>query len=161
MASDFEQAIKKIIDLTIKTEHLTSDILKAAMRDFLSGNSQKKGRISMRQLSKQANGKLEKIEVSDDNIRDFLATAKKYDVDFAVRRDKGSSAETPTYHVLFSANKAENFKKAFAEYAGKKAEITAPKRGEISRTQLKAQAQQISRQPRKEKVRERAKEVSH
>ncbi len=160
MASDFEQGTKKTIDLTFKAKNLTSDILKAAMRDFLSGKLQKKGRVSMRQLSKQSQGKLEKIEVSDDNIRDFLATAKKYDVNFAVRRDS-SNNETPTYHVLFAANKTDDFKRAFAEYASKKADITAPKRGEISRTQLKAHAQQISRQPRKEKVRERAKEVSH
>lgn len=157
MASDFEKGTKKTIDIAVKAKSLTSDVLKSALKDFLNGNAEKKGKITMKQLSKQSNGKLEKIEVSDDNIRDFLATAKKYDVDFAVRCDK--SAETPTYHVLFSAQKADSFKKAFSEYASKTAEKAMPKRGEISRTQLKAQAQQISRQPKKEKARERS-EVS-
>lgn len=158
MASDFEKGTRKTIDIAVKTKRLTSDVLKNAIKDFLSGNAQKKGKITMKQLRKQSHGNLEKIEVSDNNIRDFLATAKKYDVDFAVRRD--ASTETPTYHILFSTQKADNFKKAFSEYASKTAEKALPKRGEISRAQLKAHAQQISRQPRKEKVRERS-EVSH
>ena len=43
MASDFEHGTRKTIDLTIKAERLTSDILKAAMQEFLSGDM-KKGR---------------------------------------------------------------------------------------------------------------------
>ena len=36
MVSDFESGTKKTIDLTMKTEKITSEILKTAMQDFLS-----------------------------------------------------------------------------------------------------------------------------
>ena len=47
MSSDFESGTRKTIDLTIKAEHLTSDILKSAMNDFLNGNAEKKGKITL------------------------------------------------------------------------------------------------------------------
>ncbi|MBQ8961434.1 MAG: PcfB family protein [Ruminococcus sp.] len=160
MATDFEQGTRKTIDLTIKAEHLTSDILKAAMQEFLSGDV-KKGRMSLRQLEQQSQGKIESIEVTDNNIRDFLETAKKYDVDFALKRD--NSTQPPTYHVFFAAAKTEDFKRAFSEYASRKqAEVAAPKRGEITREQLKQQAQTIAQQPKAHhKERVRANEVAH
>ena len=37
---------------------------------------------------------LDSIEVSDRNIGDFLNTARKYDVDFALKRDKSTSPPT-------------------------------------------------------------------
>ena len=160
MASDFEHGTRKTIDLTIKAERLTSDILKAAMQEFLSGDM-KKGRMSLRKLEQQSQGKIESIEVTDNNIRDFLETAKKYDVDFALKRDNGT--QPPVYHVFFSAAKTEDFKHAFSEYVScKQAEVAVPKRGEISREQLKQQAQTIAQQPKAHhKERVRANEVVH
>ena len=54
MPSDFESGTKKTIDLTIKAERVTSDILKAAMAEFLDGKADKKGKMSLRQLEKQS-----------------------------------------------------------------------------------------------------------
>lgn len=155
MATDMAKATSKTIDLTFKTQKLTSDVLKAAMRDFLSGSAQKSGKMSFKELSKE-NGKLENIEVTENNIKDFLNVAKKYDVDFAVKRD--GKSEPQTYHVFFSANKAENFKRAFTEYAAVKSNEIKPKRGEMSREQLNKQAEKIAKQPKKQK--ERVKERS-
>ena len=42
MTSDFERGTKKTIDLSIKAEKLTSDILKSAMQEFLNGKTAKK-----------------------------------------------------------------------------------------------------------------------
>lgn len=160
MATDFEQGTRKTIDLTIKAERLTSDILKAAMQEFLSDDG-KKGKMTLRQLEQQSHGKIESIEVTDNNIRDFLDTAKKYDVDFALKRDNGT--QPPTYHVFFSAAKTEDFKRAFSEYASRKqAEVAAPQRGEMPREQLKQQAQTVAKQPKvHHKERIRANEVAH
>ncbi|MGN0620289.1 MAG: PcfB family protein [Porcipelethomonas sp.] len=159
MPSDYESGTKKTIDLSIQAEKITSDILKNAMAEFLDGKAEKKGRMTLRQLEKKSQSKLESIEVTDNNISDFLQTARKYDVDFALKRDKSTSP--PTYHVFFSASKNESFNKAFSEYAGRmKDKLLA--RGEMSRDALKKQAQKIARQPRKkEKVREKTKDMSH
>lgn len=159
MPSDFETGTRKTIALTMQAEKLTADVLKSAMQEFLSGNAEKKGRMSFRQLEKQSASRLDSIEVTDNNIADFLETARKYEVDFAVKRDK--SAEPPVYHVFFSADKTENFKKAFTEYANRIGGKTPLKRGEISREQLKEEAVRVSRLPRKKhKEREKKREQS-
>ena len=146
MPSDFETGTRKTIALTVQAEKLTSDILKSAIQEFLSGKAEKKGRMSVRQLEKQSHSRLDSIEVTDNNIADFLQTARKYEVDFAIKRDK--SVIPPTYHVFFSADKTENFKKAFTEYASR-ISGKSPKRGEISREQLKEEAVRVSSLPRK------------
>ena len=158
MPSDFESGTRKTISLAIQTEKLTSNILKTAMQEFLSGRAEKKGKMSFRQLEKQSKSKLDSIEATENNIADFLQTARKYEVDFAIKKDK--SASPPKYHVFFSADKTENFKKAFTEYASRIAE-KSPKRGEISREQLKEEAVRVSGLPRKKhKEREKKREQS-
>ena len=156
MPSDFESGTRKTISLAIQTEKLTSNILKIAMQEFLSGRAEKKGKMSFGQLEKQSKSKLDSIEVTENNIADFMKTARKYEVDFAIKKDK--SASPPKYHVFFSADKTENFKKAFTEYASRIAE-KSPKRGEISREQLKEEAVRVSSLPRKKhKEREKKRE---
>jgi len=93
MASDMEQGLRKALSLSKETGNLTSDVLKEMMQTFLSGKAEKKGIVTPRLLSQTAKahgGKLENIEISDQNIGDFLETAKKYDIDFAVKRDSAS-----------------------------------------------------------------------
>lgn len=42
MPTDFERGTKKTIDISVKTEKITSDILKSAMQEFLNGKAEKK-----------------------------------------------------------------------------------------------------------------------
>ena len=155
MSSDFESGTKKTIALTMKAERITSDILKSAIQDFMSGKAEKKGRMTYKQLQDKSPSKLDSIEVSDRNIGDFLKTARKYDVDFALKRDKSTSP--PTYHVFFSAARTEDFKRAFSEYVGK-GQGKTQKRGEFTREQMQQQAQKIRNKPRKQKQREKTRE---
>ena len=155
MSTDFESGTKKTIDISLKAEKLTSDVLKTALQEFMLGKAEKKGRMTYKQLQEKSISKLDSIEVSDKNIGDFLKTARKYDIDFALKRDK--STEPSTYHIFFSAAKTENFKKAFTEYIGKgKGKIK--QRGEFTREQLHKEAQRIASKPRKRKQREKTRE---
>ena len=153
MPSDFESGAKKTIDISIKAEKMTADVLKSALQEFMSGKAEKKGRMTYKQLQEKSPSKLDSIEVSDRNIGDFLKTARKYDVDFALKRDK--STQPPTYHVFFSAAKTEDFKRAFSEYLGKG---QGKKRGEFTREQMQQQAQKVASRPRKQKQREKSRE---
>ncbi len=156
MPTDFERGTKKTIDISVKAEKITSDILKSVMQEFLDGKADKKGRMSFSQLENKSNGKLDSIEVNNSNIGDFLNTARKYDVDFALKKDKSTSP--PTYHIFFSAGRSDNFQKAFSEYADK-VQNKIVNRGEISREQLKKQARKIESKPRRQqKQREKSKE---
>lgn len=76
-----------------------------------------------------------------------------------MKRDK--STNPPTYHVFVSANNNEGFNKAFAEYAGRMND-KLQNRGTMSINALKCEAKKIAKQPRrKEKVREKTKQMSH
>ena len=131
---------------------MTADILKSALQELLSDKAEKKGRMTYKQLQEKSVSKLDSIEVSDRNIGDFLKTARKYDVDFALKRDRNNP---PTYHVFFSADKTENFKRAFSEYIGKG---QGKKRGEFTREKMQQQAQKVANRPRKQKQREKTRE---
>lgn len=155
MASDFESGTKKTIDISLKAEKITADILKSALQEFMSGKAEKKGRMTYKQLQDKSPSKLDSIEVSDSNIGDFLKTARKYDVDFALKRDKNT--EPTTYHVFFSAAKTEDFKKAFSEYIGK-GQGKTKQRGQFTREQMHKEAQRIASKPRKQKQREKTRE---
>jgi hypothetical protein len=137
----------------MKTEKITSDVLRSAMQEFLSGKAEKKGRMTYKQLQAKSPSKLDNIEVNDSNIGDFLNTARKYDIDFALKRD--STAKPPTYHVFFSANKTEDIKRAFTEYADRKQSEIAPKEEYYSREELRKQAQKKRSDPSKQKHKER------
>ncbi len=91
-------------------------------------------------------GKLENIKITDSNIKDFLQTAKKYDIDFALKKDKSTSPAT--YHIFFESSHTENFKKAFSEYALgiKKSFDKKSVTQVVNREQIKQNAKTISRQ---------------
>lgn len=155
MSTDFEKGLRKTIDLSIKSKNFTVDVLKSAMNDFLSGKSQKKGRVSMKKLSEHS-GKLENVEIK--GIEDFLNVAKKYDIDYAVKKEPNND----TYHVFFQAGKMEDFKRAFKELASNKQDELTKPRAEITRQQIKDMAKQVAHEPKKkEKVREKSKEMTH
>lgn len=82
MPSDYENGAKKTIDISIKAEKMTADVLKSALQEFLSGKAEKKGRMTFKQLQEKSPSKLDSIEVSDRNIGDFLKTARKYGCGF-------------------------------------------------------------------------------
>lgn len=156
-----QRAVKKILSLTRTTTAITSDVLKEMMRNFLSGNAEKKGRISVRKLKNRAQengGKLENIEISDQNIGDFLDTAKKYDIDFALKKDSGNDV----FHVIFEAKTTDDFKRAFSEYASRKQKEIAKKQPYTTRKDLRRAVQLIRQnEPKhKEKVREKSQDIS-
>ena len=85
LSSDFESGTRKTIDITVKAEKMTADILKSALQEFVNGKAEKSGRMTYKQLESKSLSKLDSIDVSADNIGDFLKTARKYDVDFALK----------------------------------------------------------------------------
>ena len=149
LSSDFESGARKTIDITVKAEKMTADILKSALQEFMSGKAEKHGRMTYKQLESKSPSKLDSIEVSSENIGDFLKTARKYDVDFALKSD--NSTEPATY----SAAKTEDFKRAFTEYLGKGQQ---PKKAQFTREMIHKQAQRIAQQPHKRKERQKSRE---
>lgn len=135
---------RKTISFSVQAVQVTSDLLKGVLNDFLNKKTIRTGKIKYSKLAKQ--GKLDSIEITENNIKDFMSTAQKYDVDYALKRD--SSTEPPTYHIFFTANSSETFKKAFQEYAtgiSKKLSQTKSVSQVVNREQIKANAKIISK----------------
>jgi len=96
---------------------LTADLLKYAIRCYMADSKKQKvshGKQTVRQLVGQGAG-VQNIEITDRNIRSFERVARKYGVDFAVKKVPSEGK----YLVFFKARDADALNAAFAEYTAK------------------------------------------
>lgn len=105
---------------------LTEALLKAAIRKYLAGqgNGIKHGKQTVKELVGQGAG-VQSIEVTDRNIGSFERVARKYGIDFAVKKDPAQGK----YLVFFKARDADALNAAFAEYT---ARVVGRQKGKVS-----------------------------
>ena len=103
---------------------MTANVLKSAISKYLAYRKDKAkngpvkpcGKQSVKKLVQQDKG-VTNIEITDKNIKDFERIARKYGVDFALKKDK--TGEIPKYLVFFKARDADALTAAFKEYTAK------------------------------------------
>ena len=94
---------------------LTADLLKWAIRQYQKqANEPQHGKQSVKSLVGQGDG-VQNIEITDKNIKSFERVARKYGVDFALKKDPAQGR----YLVFFKARDADALNAAFAEYTAK------------------------------------------
>lgn len=125
-----EEIENRTVTLIISAVKLTARELKAGMDKYLSEKKSKAmekaraapekptGKQTVKQLVGQNQG-VSNIEVTERNIKGFDRVARKYGVDYAIKKDK--TGEIPRYLVFFKARDADALTAAFTEYTGKKA----------------------------------------
>ena len=95
-----EEVTQKTIALVIKAAKLDANILKSAMRMYLNHcrkQAQKThGKVSVKELVGEGAG-ASSIEITDGNIKSFERVARKYNVDFAVKRIRPPSHRSIWY----------------------------------------------------------------
>ncbi len=106
---------KEVVSVTIEAAKLTSELLKAVLREHFENKPKTTGRTSLNKLSGGKADKLKSIEITANNIADFEKVAAKYDMKYMVKKDP--TAEKPTYHVLFQGNSLQQVNKALQEYS--------------------------------------------
>lgn len=118
-----EEIEKKTIALAISGGKMTGRTLAKAIKMYLQHQKDKSknpkiyhGKQTIKQLMKQ-NAALSNIEITDKNIRSFESVAKKYNIDFALKKD--NSEKPPRYLVFFKGRDAEVLTMAFNEYSQK------------------------------------------
>ncbi|MBE6081419.1 PcfB family protein [Acidilutibacter cellobiosedens] len=119
-----EEVENRTVALAINGGKLTGHVLKAAILKFLAAQKNKgrdspeipHGKQSIKDLAKQNQG-LSNIEVTDKNIKSFERVARKYGVDFAIKKDK--SVTPPKYLVFFKGRDADAITSAFTEFTAK------------------------------------------
>lgn len=116
-----EEVTQKTVALSIQTGKLTASVLQKALKKLLVAGKNKlvephKGKQTLRQLMKQNTG-VSNIEITNDNIKAFEQTAKKYGIDFALKKD--ISVQPPRYTVFFKGRDADVLTAAFKEFTAK------------------------------------------
>ncbi len=147
-----EEVTQKTIALVFKSSRLTTDVLKKAMKMYLEHRKQGKqashGKMSVKDLVGQGMG-ASSIEITDSNIKSFERVARKYNVDFAVKKDK--TVEPPKYIVFFKGKDADVITQAFREFV----KVNEKKHNRVS---VKEKLAELRKLLGKTKNRERARE---
>ena len=114
--------------MSVNTAKLTGRIFKAAICKYLTycknRQAEKRmviphGKQSVKQLIGQNQG-VSTIESNDPHIRNFEKIARKYGVDYAIKKVKTEGK--PKYVIFFKARDADALTQAFTEYTRKSAE---------------------------------------
>ena len=116
-----EEVTGKAVAIIIDGAKISEQTLEKALKAFLEAQKNKgakihRGKQSLKQLAGQ-NAGLANIEITDKNIKDFERIARKYGVDFALKKDK--TGDIPKYLVFFKARDADALTAAFKEYTAK------------------------------------------
>ena len=115
-----EEVEQKTFNIVVSTTKLTARTILNAGRTALQQYQSKlladksSGKQSVRMLLRQNRG-VSSVEIDKTNIKGFERYAKKYGIDYAIRKD--SSEVPPRYLVFFKAPDAEAFNSAFKEYS--------------------------------------------
>ena len=73
------------------------------------------GRKTLNAMMKEGS-QLTNIEITDNNIKSFEKVARKYSIDYSLKKDK--SVDPPKYLVFFRAKDVDVMTAAFKEYTG-------------------------------------------
>ena len=115
-----EEVEQKTFNIVVSTTKLTARTILNAGRTALQQYQSKlladksSGKQSVRMLLRQNRG-VSSVEIDKTNIKGFERYAKKYGIDYAIRKD--TSEVPPRYLVFFKAPDAEAFHSAFKEYS--------------------------------------------
>ena len=111
-----EEVEQKAFNIVVSTTKLTARTILNAGKAAIQQQQAKMagGKQSVRMLLRQNRG-VSSVEIDKTNIRGFERYAKKYGIDYAIRKD--NSEVPPRYLVFFKAPDAEAFHSAFKEYS--------------------------------------------
>ena len=173
-----DEVNEKTVSLCIRGGKITAQLLKAAMRKALAQMEQEKakqkqqskvekqqddktkdksyrGKQTMDKLMRQ-NVQLSNIEITDGNIKSFERVAKKYSIDFSLKKDV--NADPPRYYVFFKARDADVMTAAFKEYTGQS--LNKDKKPSVRKKLQQAISKSLKKHRELEKTKGKEKEPS-
>ena len=126
-----EEVENKTLTLIVNGGKFTGRLLKAAISKYMAHLKEAKvekrrkretpvvhrGQQTVKQLTRQNQG-VSNIDIQDKEIRQFERIARKYGVDYAVKKDRSTSP--PKYMIFFKGRDADAITAAFQEYMGRK-----------------------------------------
>ena len=126
-----EEVENRTLTLVVSGTKFTGRMFKAAISKYMAHRKEKKlekqrsrdapvvphGKQTVKQLVGQNQG-ISNIEITDPSIKEFEKIARKYGVDYAVKKDRSSSP--PKYLIFFKGRDADALTAAFTEYTDKR-----------------------------------------
>ena len=164
-----EEINHKTITVYIRGAKVTAQTLKAALRAILRAREKhrqnvqrrdaqyaqdndvaiSRGKRTLRDLQDEGS-ELSNIEITDENIKSFERYARKYGIDYALKKDK--AADPPRYFVFFRARDVKTMEAAFKEYS----EYTVKEKKPSVKKKLRSAVKRTL--PQRERTREKKKE---
>ena len=114
--NEHEQINDKCVALSTKSAKMTTKVLAKLMLAYINkvkNPSEKHGKQSLKSLS-ESGASLSDVEISNDNIGSFKKIARKYNIDFALKRD--DSCNPPKWIAFFKAKQDKAMELAFKEF---------------------------------------------
>lgn len=113
-----EESSQKTVALVVRAARLTEEILKRAIIAYLRDQakmevSEPHGKMSVKELMGKDQG-ANTMDINNGNIRDFDRMAAKYNIDYAIKKDR--SENPPKYVVFFKGRDADVIARAFKDY---------------------------------------------
>ena len=170
-----EEVNEKTVALIIRSGKLSAEALKVALvqltREMEKSRNKKssqkeqrksqapdkstfQGKTTLKKMM-QEGSQLTNIEITDNNIKSFEKVARKYGIDYSLKKD--TAGDKPRYLVFFRARDADVMTAAFKEYTG--ATLTKGKKPSIRKKLQKAIARAAKHRER-DKKRNREQEQS-
>ena len=164
-----EEINHKTITVYIRGAKVTAQTLKAALRAILRAREKhrqnvqrrdaqyaqdndvaiSRGKRTLRDLQDEGS-ELSNIEITDENIKSFERYARKYGIDYALKKDK--AVDPPRYFVFFRARDVKTMEAAFKEYS----EYTVKEKKPSVKKKLRSAVKRTL--PQRERTREKKKE---
>ena len=123
-----EKVTQKTVTFCVRTTKMTADVLKKVIAAYLrhqkqksaekkaQKNQPKQGKITVKELAKQ-NAGMTNIEITPKNIKSFERYARKYGINYALKKDK--TKDPPVYMVFFKGRDQDASTAAFREFSQK------------------------------------------
>jgi hypothetical protein len=127
----------------------------SSQKEARTGDVRPMGKQSIKELMSQNTG-LSNIEITDGNIKDFERTARKYGIDFSLKKDK--TVDPPKYIVFFKARDVDVMTTAFESYT--KRTMTKAKVKESILEKLAVAKETVKQQKQRVKERVKTREAS-
>ena len=157
-----DEVNEKTVALSFRAARLTKDTLGKAIRMYLQHRQgkkmrkvvQKHGKISVKALVGQGQG-ASAIDVGKDDIKAFERIARRYDVDFAVKKDK--TVRPPKYIVFFKGKDQDVIAQAFKEFVDRneKKKLRPPLRAKLQKYIKLAMSMNKNRERTRQKHKDR------
>lgn len=124
-----EEVENRTLTLAVSGSKFSGQMLKTAIGKYLAHRTEAKrqkardgpvtprGRQTVKQLIGQGQG-VSSIEANDPSLRDFERIARKYSVDYAIKRDR--AADPPRFLIFFKARDEAAITAAFTEFSANK-----------------------------------------